>query len=247
MTLLTSERMEETLLLSTRMRVINRRSGHGGVLKRNVGRTLDDHGGRSAVVRRTREDRLEVKTRVTTVMSMVRGNVVRERSDIGRSSHTTETLVNAKVIVPIGTTEIINTVLALVFFDGTGTDDLDFTGHDHGEGFATNGLLDEGKTGAVTPFVEFTTESVGLELEKTKLSGGEEAVTTRRVDISDAAVDDGGLGRSSDLRKVRKESGKVEESAVESLTSLSLYSVMGSPSLCGVCSPGRLALGTVGS
>ena len=62
---------------------------------------------------------------------------------------------------------------------------LDFTRKNHGEAFTAGRLFYAGKSSAVTPFVEFTTESVGFEFEESEFAGGELAMTAGCVDVGD--------------------------------------------------------------
>ena len=64
-------------------------------------------------------------------------------------------------------------------------------------------------TGAVSPFIEFTTERIGFEFEEAELAGSEETVTTGGVDVCYGRVDDGRFGGTADLGKVWEEGGEV--------------------------------------
>jgi hypothetical protein len=68
-------------------------------------------------------------------------------------------------------------------------------------------------------------------------------VATRGVDVSNRRIDDRRLGRATDLRKVGKESGKIKEPPIESLTPLAFNSIMGGTPLSGVSATRGFALG----
>jgi hypothetical protein len=63
------------------------------------------------------------------------------------------------------------------------------------------------------------------------------------MDVSNGGIDNRRLGRAADLRKVREESGKIKESAIKSLTSLALNSIMSSTPLSCIGPSRGLALG----
>ena len=106
---------------------------------------------------------------------------------------------------------VVVTVVAIstLLLDGAGVEDLDLTAEDHLESLPADGLVDAGKARAIAPFVEFATKGVGLELEKTELTSGEEAVPARSVYVGDGGVDDGGLGGTADLGEVGEEGRKI--------------------------------------
>ena len=100
-------------------------------------------------------------------------------------------------------------IVTVILLDRACGEHLDFAGENHLEGFASDGLLDARESRAVAPFVQLAAKSIRFELEKAKLACSEQAVTTRRLDVRDRAVDDGRLGWPADLRQVRKQCGKV--------------------------------------
>jgi hypothetical protein len=83
----------------------------------------------------------------------------------------------------------IVTVTAVLLVNN-GSKDLNFTTENHGKAFTTDGLFYARKTSTVTPFIEFTAKSVGLEFDEPQLAGSKETMTARCVDVSDRRVDD---------------------------------------------------------
>jgi hypothetical protein len=81
------------------------------------------------------------------------------------------------------------------------------TAEDHSEAIAAEGLLHTGNVSAIAPIVHFAAESVAFGFESAKLTSGESSMTAGGVDVGDRGVDDGGLGRATNLRQVGKESG----------------------------------------
>lgn len=90
-------------------------------------------------------------------------------------------------------------------------------------------------------------------------------MTARSMDVGNRGVDNSGFGGATDLREVWQETSEVlqwcdkypyanknvvvhahQETAVESLTTLPLDSVVGGPSLGGVCPPAGLSLSSRG-
>jgi hypothetical protein len=62
------------------------------------------------------------------------------------------------------------------------------------------------------------------------------------MDMGDGRVDDGRFGWASDLGEVGKESCEVEESTIESLSTLTFNGVVGSSAFSGVGAPAGFAL-----
>ena len=151
------------------------------------------------------------------------GDVVRERVNLAAGLGEREVLregaahvVHRGVVVHArgGVVVVAIVVVAVVavcafFFNGACAEDLNLAAEDHLEGLAADGLVDAGKARAVAPFVEFATESVGLELEKAELASSEQAMPARGVDVCNGRVDDGRLGGAADLGKVGEESSQI--------------------------------------
>lgn len=83
------------------------------------------------------------------------------------------------------------------------SDDLEFAREDHAEGFAANRFFKTREAGTVSPDVDLTMESIGLNLHGAKLTGGQETMAAGSMDMGDGRVYDGRLGRATNLRKVR--------------------------------------------
>ena len=90
------------------------------------------------------------------------------------------------------------TTLLIVFADNS-SKNLYFATENHCKAFTTHGLFDAGKSSTIAPFIEFTTECVGLEFEEPKLAGSQEVVTTGCMDVGDGQVDDRRLGWMTNL------------------------------------------------
>jgi len=143
---------------------------------------------------------------VVLVLVVVR-DVMSEGSDISRGVHGHGLSSHAVLVVVAHRaaetgTEVIVPITVLFIDDTWADNDFDFAAHDHGEGFAADGLLDSGEAASVTPLVELSSESIGLEFEKAELAGGEEAMAPGGMDIGDGGVDDRGLGRATNLREI---------------------------------------------
>jgi hypothetical protein len=66
-------------------------------------------------------------------------------------------------------------------------------------------------------------------------------MTTRSLNMSDRRIDDGGLGRPTNLREIRQESGKIKETTVEGLSTLSFDGIVSCTALCGISAPAGFA------
>jgi len=130
----------------------------------------------------------------------------------------------------------------IFLFHPNSCDHLEFTADDHTKAFPTDGFFHTGNSRAITPFVEFTAESVCFVLEESKFAGCEGAMAPGCVDVGDGRVDDGGFGGAPDLGEIGEKLGEVEESAVESFTALSFDCVVSCTTLCGVGPSAGLAL-----
>jgi hypothetical protein len=146
--------------------------------------------------------------------------------------------------VPAGVpgVDVLGPVLVLVLLlNVLPDDDLELRAEDDAEAVAADGLFDAGDPAALAPLVELAAEGVCLDLEEAEFPRGEEAVALGGVDVCDGGVDDGGLGRAADLGQVGEEGCEVEETTVESLSSLAFDGVVGRPALGGVCAPAGFA------
>ena len=167
--------------------------GHSGVLERNLAGALDDHRRVRAVGSRTGKDGLKLET--GALRNAVREGVdlagLGKRQVLGEGgAHVVHGVVVHTALDGTGVVVIAVIVVAIVtisslLLDGAGAEDFDLTAEDHLERLAADGLVDAGKTRAVAPFVEFTTEGVRLELEETELTCGEETVPAGGVDVGD--------------------------------------------------------------
>ena len=99
----------------------------------------------------------------------------------------------------------------------------------------------------MAPLVQLAAERIGFELEQAKLAGSKKAVAARRGDVRDGAVDDSGLGGTTNLREVGEQTGKVEEASVEGLATLALDGIVSGTTLSSVGAARRLALFVLGS
>jgi hypothetical protein len=100
-------------------------------------------------------------------------------------------------------------IVFIVLLSRDSSNDLELAAEDHGESITSHGLFNPRHTGAITPFVYFTTKSVGFMFEDAELAGRENSVTTRGMDVGNGGVDDGRFRGTTDLRQIRQESGKV--------------------------------------
>src|ERR1700684_3251193 len=90
----------------------------------------------------------------------------------------------ADIIVLIAVFITVITIPTILLINNS-RKNLDFTRKNHGEPFTAEMLCYAGKSSALMPFVEFTTESVGFEFEESEFAGGELAMTAGCVDVSD--------------------------------------------------------------
>jgi len=102
-----------------------------------------------------------------------------------------------ELVVTLVVVIVVLAVLLIVVRDGG--KNFDFTTENHGEALSANGFLDKREIGAAPPFIEFTTKSVGFGFQTAEFARSEKSMTTRGVDVSDRRIDDGGLGRASNL------------------------------------------------
>lgn len=120
---------------------------------------------------------------------------------------------------------------------------FELTRENHRKRFGADGLVRTGHPRTIAPLVDFAAKGLCFVLELTELTGGQDAVATRGVDVGDGRINDAGLGGSTDLGQVGKQGCKVEEAAVEGLAALAFDGIVGRPALGSVGPAGRLALG----
>jgi hypothetical protein len=81
-------------------------------------------------------------------------------------------------------TKVIPKLSVLILLNWSSRQYLNLSGKHHLESLTTDGLLDTREPGTITPFIQLATKSIGLELEKAQLAGGECTVTTRGMNVS---------------------------------------------------------------
>lgn len=183
---------------------------HRWVFERNSSRALDDHGARSAVTV-AGEHRLDVKT---AVGGSIRGDVVCKGSNVVSSvlhetTHVLVVVAHHTVGGVILIAEVVSCIITTIVLVDRSADSLDFTAEDHLEGFTTDRFFYARETRSVPPLVELSSKSIGLHLEQTEFTRGKGTVTTRGLDVSNGRVDDGGLGRTTDLGEVGQQGSQI--------------------------------------
>jgi hypothetical protein len=127
-----------------------------------------------------------------------------------------------------------------------GYDNLNLATEHQVETVAPGGLVNTRKARSIVPLVQLPTKCVGFDLEHAKFASSNQPVTARSVDVSNRGIDDGGLGGATNLRKVWQKTSEIQETTIESLTTLSLDSVVGRSSLGGVCPSAGLSFSSRG-
>jgi hypothetical protein len=131
-----------------------------------------------------------------------------------------------------------------VFFSDTRDgNDFQFSTQNHPKALSSHWLFYSRQGSSVTPLIQFSTEGICLLLERTQFARSHHPVPLTGVDVSDGRVDDGAFRWATNLREIGKESGKVEETAIQSFSSGPFYCVVSSPTFCGVGTARGLALG----
>ncbi len=79
----------------------------------------------------------------------------------------------------------------IFFLAGNGSDNLEFSGDNHGESFAADGFLDARNAGAVVPIIQFPAQLISFVLQGTELAGCVYAMAAGGVDVGNRGVDNG--------------------------------------------------------
>lgn len=106
---------------------------------------------------------------------------------------------------------IIANKIVIVFgiFVLNSSNNLEFATEDHREAVTSDGFFDTRDSSTVSPFVDFTAESIYFMFKDTKLARCEHTMTTGSMNVSNRRVDDGRFGGTTDLREIRQKSRKI--------------------------------------
>lgn len=107
---------------------------------------------------------------------------------------------------------IIANIVAIffgVFIPWNSSNNLKFAAEDHRESVTSDWFFDARDSSTITPFVNFTAESIYFMFKDPKLASCEHTVTTGSMYVSNRRVDDGRFGGTTDLREIGQESRKV--------------------------------------
>lgn len=242
----TSEAMMSFIDVGT---VVRGWTGHDGRTSRGPGEDMSER--QSVSGGRDRNIRIEV-TRLdhrshTRIVELIHTGMAMRNVDNGR-----KLVLIARVVV----------VIFVVLLSRDSGNHLELTTENHGKTIASDRLFDGRNTGTITPLVDFTAKSVRFMFEHAELAGREHSVAAGSMYVGNGRIDDGGLGRTTDLGQIRQKGGKIlrrkfmrthetkkekgwtdEETAIEGLSALSFDCIVSCPAFCSVGTPAGLALG----
>jgi hypothetical protein len=103
---------------------------------------------------------------------------------------------------------VILHVLVIFLLVG-GEDNLDLTTEHQVKAITTGRFLEARDTSSLAPLVQFPTKRIGFCIDRAKLTGSNQPVSARSMDVGNRRVDDRRLGGATDLGEVWQKSGEI--------------------------------------